>query len=345
MNNRYLISFIITILACVCANAQSKSVCVLNSEEIKTAEHSWTLISVERRADCTILEKVVVPIDSEKTWISSSKGEYIEDAMTGKRFFVMESEIGFTPNTVILEGFNARTFKEIYPPLPPQTKLINVSSGEKCFVKRLDLSLEVSPANPPLSNISFFGINIGSGRQEAMRALKGHGFKQFYKEEKDGVWGGKELESYLYKEDKEYPITVKITTDLTHGIITDAEVSYQSHIDIYEVNEHLQELVDEVKAAYPFREFKDHTPSYRSAASMLTMKSGANGIFKNVTIVIFRGYYYIGESTDDTRDDFLGAISFEVHQDGMHNDHVICVRYSDRKVSRYIRRSYGKYRW
>ena len=75
------------------------------------------------------------------------------------------------------------------------------------------------------------------------------------------------------------------------------------------------------------------------------MKSGNDKIFKNVTVVIFRGYYSIGDYPRDKKEETLGSISFEVHSDNMHNDFVIAVRYSDRKIDRYIRRSGGKYRW
>lgn len=328
------------------ACAQNNSaITILDSEEIRTEEHNWTLLSVEVRPDCTILEKMVSPRDEEKTWIASVRNEFIEDSITGEKFFIIDSEIGFNENTVILEGYKGRTFKEVYPALPKGTKYINVSSGSKYYLKSLDLSLDVSPAKLPISDIAFFGVRIGTDYKAAMKILKKQGFKAFYKEEEDGFWGGRELNTYLYKADDDYPITIQMVSDTRFNVVTEAEILYQNHIDMYEVNEHIQELADEVKAEYPYRTFEETTPDYQYAASMLDMKSGKDRIFKNVTIVIFRGYYYICNSSDDIKDDFFGTISFEVHDDNMHHDRVIRMRYADRKLSRIIRRSYGEYRW
>ena len=83
------------------------------------------------------------------------------------------------------------------------------------------------------------------------------GFKTFFEEEEDGLWGDTELHTYMYKDDIDYPITIQVVSDKKYGIVTEAEILYQNHVDIYEVNEHIQELADEVKAAYPYRTFKD----------------------------------------------------------------------------------------
>lgn len=346
MNIKSLLVVIPMLCAAMTACAQNERITtVLDSEEIRTEKHQWSLISVDARPDCTIVEKIVVPIGEDTTWISSVRQEYIEDSATGEKFYIIDSEIGFEANKTILAEFNGRIFKETYPPLPKGTKYINVSSGAKYYIQNLDLSLAVSPEKMPISNIAFLGIHLGAELSTALKELKMLGFKTFFEEEEDGLWGDTELHTYMYKDDIDYPITIQVVSDKKYGIVTEAEILYQNHVDIYEVNEHIQELADEVKAAYPYRTFKDSTPDYRSAAGMIDMKSGKDRIFKNITNVIFRGYYYIGDSPEDDDKDFLGTVSFAVHEDGMHHDHVIEVRYSDRKISRIIRRSGGEYRW
>ena len=332
-------------LLCSLTHAQEYLTIVLDSEEVKTSEHSWTLVSVERMSDCTILEKVVVPLDEDKTWIASGAGGYIEDAETGMKFFVQESEIGFERGRTLLEGWNARTFKETYPPLPAGTRYVNVSSGSEYFIKSLDLSRPVSSKTPPVSNVAFFGVHIGDSCKSALRSLRESGFKEFYQVEKEGVCGGKNLYTYLYRQDDDYPVTLTLVSDSKYAVVTEAEVLYQNHVDIYETDEHLQELADEVKAAYPYRDFKETTPDYRNAARMVDMKSGPDRIFSNVTVEIFSGHYSIGDTGTRPKNDYLGFISFSVLKDGMHSDHVIRMCFSDRKVSRYIRRSYGEMRW
>ena len=328
------------------ASAQNERITtVLDSEEISTEEHKWNLISVEVRPDCTIVEKIVVPRGEDTTWISSVRQEFIEDSVTGEKFFIIDSELGFEANKIILTGYKGRVFKETYPPLPKDTRYINISSGAKYYIRDLDLSLAVSPEKMPISNIAFWGIHLGTELKTALKELKKQGFKTFFEEEEDGLWNAKELRTYMYKDDRDYPITIQLVSDIKYEIVTEAEILYQNHVDIYELNEHIQELADDVKAAYPYRTFEEKTPDYRNAASIIDMKSGKDRIFKNITNVIFRGYYYIGDSPEDGEDDFLGTVSFAVHEDNMHQDHVIEVRYSDRRISRIIRRSAGEYRW
>ena len=346
MKKRSLLLVITFLSGVLTACAQNDRITtILDSEEIRTEKHQWSLISVDARPDCTIVEKIVVPIGEDTTWICSARQEYIEDYVTDEKFFIIDSEIGFEANKIILAEFSGRVFKETYPPLPKGTQYINVSSGAKYYIKNLDMSLDVSPKKMPISNIAFFGIHLGTELKTALKELKKQGFKTFFEEEEDGLWSGTELHTYLYKDDIDYPITIQLVSDTKYEIVTEAEILYQNHVDIYEVNEHIQELADEVKAAYPYRTFEESTPNYKSAASMIEMKSGKDRIFKNITNVIFRGYYYIGDSPEDDDKDFLGTVSFAVHEDGMHQDHVIEVRYSERKISRIIRRSAGEYRW
>jgi hypothetical protein len=75
------------------------------------------------------------------------------------------------------------------------------------------------------------------------------------------------------------------------------------------------------------------------------MKSGKNGILKNITINVFDGLYRIYESASSGNNDFYGTINIEVHRDDLHHDHVILVDYTDHELNTYIRRSTGTYQW
>ena len=329
----------------LCAQ-NTAAITILDSEEVRTEAHSWILLSVEATPDCTVIEKMLRPIVDGKTWVCSTKEEFIEDAVTGKKYFILDSEIGFEPGCNFIEGYKGMAFKETYPALPDSVTHINVSSGAKYFIKHLDLSLKTSPAVSPISDISFLGVHIGAEHDAAVKALRRQGFKTFFKEERDVItWGGRELNTYLYRPDDEYPVTIQLETDIKNNIITGAEVMYKNHIDKYEVCEHLQELEYVVKEEYPYRYIEVCTPKYMNASGILDMKSRKGRISKNVTVERFRGYYYICDSSEDTKDDFFGTISFEVHTDCMRNDYIIVMRYSDRTVGRYVRRSYGEYRW
>ena len=81
---------------------------VLDSEEIRTEEHQWSLISVDARPDCTIVEKIVLPMDKDTTWVSSVREEYIQDSSTGEKFFIIDSELGFELNKTMLTGYDGR---------------------------------------------------------------------------------------------------------------------------------------------------------------------------------------------------------------------------------------------
>lgn len=332
-------------LLTACAQPDHKVIRILDSESIRTEEHSWVLTSVELRKDCTILEKYVGAIEKENTWVMSVSSEFIEDSKTGERFYIKESEIGFDRETVFLEGYKGRTFKEVYPPLPANVKFLNISSGSEYFMKSLDLNTDCSPAQSPVSDISFSGINLGLAHGKALKEFKRRGYKQFYSEEEEGIWGGTDLSTYLQGTKDDYTVTIKLEASKDTDILEGIEVLYQNHVDMYEVEEHLQEIADEIKATFPYRKWEENTPAYQHAASIINQKNGKDRIFKNVTIVKFRGHYRLYDSPEANENDFYGTITLEVHDDSIHNDMVISVRYSDRNLSTYIRRSIGEYKW
>lgn len=333
-------------LSCI-LHAQNRNVQVLNSKTIETELHTWTLLSVESRSDCTIVEKLIMHIDSDGgSWIASNREAYIEDLSTGEKLFISDSDIGFDENKVRLGDLATRIFKEVYPPLPQSANKINVSTGSKYFVKDLDLSQSIYPPHPPMGCISFFGLTLGMNHKAFIKGLSKQGFKIFSeKEDEDVITLEKILNTYFEGSIDDYPVTIKVTTNIKFDIVTEAEILYHDHIDYYELNEHLQEIIDEIKAKYPFREFKERKIPYQNAVSILEMKSGKDKVFYNTTMKEFDGYYRIFESSTAEKYEYIGVVSVDVHKDLLNDDHVISIRYSDRNIADYIRRSIGKFRW
>ena len=324
--------------------AQEKTVVILNSKNIFTEEHKWNVQSVVLRDDCTIVEKYVCPMDDKPTWIASEKTEFIEDEATGKRYYIIGSDIGFEKNKVVLHN-EFRTFKEVYPPLPESITHINISTGEKYFVKSVDLKVSKSPVKPPVSTISFLGLPLGTDYKTFIKVLLNKGFEIFYKEDDESVWGEKNLQTYLSGVYGGYPMTIELTTDVKYNAVSRVEVLFTNHIDTYEVDEHLQEIADEVKFKYPFRRFEERQISLYNRASILKMKGGKNRIFKNVTTREFDGSYRLYESNKSDIKEFYGSIGIEVHHDGLNSDYIIKVSYYDIVLGTFFRRSVGEFNW
>lgn len=323
-------------------HAQERFVRILNSKDVFTEEYKCNVQSVVLRDDCTIVEKYICPMDDKPTWIASEKTEFIEDASTGKRYYIVGSDIGFEKNKVVLHN-EFRTFNEVYPPLPKSITHINISTGEKYFVKFVDLKAEYSPVKPPLSTISFLGLPLGTDYKTFIKALSDKGFEVFYKEEVESFWKEKNQKTYLSGANDGYPMIIELTTDLKHNVVSSVEVLFTNHIDTYEVNEHLQEIADDVKLKYPFRRFEERQISMHNRASILIMKGGKNRIFKNLTTQEFDGSYRLYESDRSDKKESYGSIGIEVHYDGLNKDYIIKVSYYDLVLGTYFRRSAGEF--
>ena len=334
----------ILLLFTSCAQAQNKTTLILTSQDIRTESHKWNVQSVELRDDCTIVEKYVCPLDEEPTWISSNKCEFIEDAITGKKYYLTGSDIGLEEGKVLLHN-ESRTFKEYYPALHKNVRYLNISTGSKYFIESVDLNLQRYPALPPISDVTFFGLPLGTNHKEFIKGLKNQGFKIFYTEEEEGLFDDMQLLTFLHGSIDGYDLTIEVTTDIQFQVVTETRILYQNHLDKYEVAEHLTEIEDDIKSTYSYYILKDRTPNYMQATSILNMKSGKNRIFKNVTIVEIEGAYRLYKSPDAEENDFYGSITLKVHDDNIHQDRVIEVRYYDCEIEKYIRRNSGKFKW
>lgn len=116
-------------------NSQKDSrIIKVDSELIETNAHSWAVISIELRNDCTIVTKRVYPKQTP-TWVCSSKREFIENAETGVKYFLQDSSIGFEEEIIVLNSKKAYDFVETYPALPKSVSRVNISSGSEYYVK------------------------------------------------------------------------------------------------------------------------------------------------------------------------------------------------------------------
>ena len=105
------------------------------SNRIDTNTHTWRVSSVELGNGKTIVYKQVTP-KQYQTWVSSDSREFIEDAETGRKYYIIGSSIGFD-GSKILNGTNAFPFSETYPQLPSSVRYINISSGGQYYVRNL----------------------------------------------------------------------------------------------------------------------------------------------------------------------------------------------------------------
>ena len=110
----------------------------INGERIETAYHKWDCTGIEIRDGQTIVTKTVQP-KSEGTFMYSSQDEYIEDADTGRKYYLQNSSIGFEGSPEISYDTKMITFYEVYPALPSTVKRINISSGSQYYVKGLKI--------------------------------------------------------------------------------------------------------------------------------------------------------------------------------------------------------------
>lgn len=110
----------------------------INGDKIETAYHKWDCTGIEIRDGQTIVTKTVQP-KSEGTFMYSSQDEYIEDADTGRKYYLQNSSIGFEGSPEISHDTKTITFYEVYPALPSSVKRINISSGSQYYVKGLKI--------------------------------------------------------------------------------------------------------------------------------------------------------------------------------------------------------------
>ena len=116
----------------------SNSGLIVPSIIIETYLHKWEVVSVKCLHNQTVVRKKVTPISAQTT-IYSDRIEFIEDSDTGKKYYITDSEIGFTEYQKVLSDTSDYYFYEYYPALPMNVKRINISSGSNYYVKNFSI--------------------------------------------------------------------------------------------------------------------------------------------------------------------------------------------------------------
>lgn len=117
---------------------QGQRYAVINGKEIETSDHKWVCTQVEVQDGRTIVTKTVEP-KTAGTYMYSSQDEFIEDADTGRKYYLQNSSLGFEGSPEISYDKKIITFYEIYPALPASVKKINISSGTQYYAKELQI--------------------------------------------------------------------------------------------------------------------------------------------------------------------------------------------------------------
>lgn len=117
---------------------ENANITPVSNSLIETADHKWEVVSVQCQQHQTIVKKKVMPKVSP-TWINSSQEEYIEDSDTGRKYYLIKSDIGFENNRKILNSKSDVIFYEVFPALPASVKRINISSGSQYYIRNLSI--------------------------------------------------------------------------------------------------------------------------------------------------------------------------------------------------------------
>lgn len=111
---------------------------ISGGETIVTSDHKWRATGIQILPTQTVIKKVVTPT-TKGTYVNSSQDEYIQDADTGRKYYLQNSSIGFEGNRTIVQDNKDHEFFEVYPALPSSVKRINISSGSQYYVENLQI--------------------------------------------------------------------------------------------------------------------------------------------------------------------------------------------------------------
>ena len=73
------------------------------------------------------------------TYVYSDNEEFIEDADTGRKYYLKTSSISFKSSPLISYDTVPIDFAETYPALPSNVKRVNISSGSQYYIKNLNI--------------------------------------------------------------------------------------------------------------------------------------------------------------------------------------------------------------
>lgn len=109
-----------------------------SSDKLNTSSHVWECTAIQIQEGQTVLRKRVTPKE-KGTYVFSDNEEFIEDADTGRKYYLKTSSISFKSSPVISYDTDPIDFAETYPALPSNVKRINISSGSQYYIKGLSI--------------------------------------------------------------------------------------------------------------------------------------------------------------------------------------------------------------
>lgn len=138
--------------------------------------HRFSLLSVEVRPECTILRSKVTPL-KDNTYIYSSKKDFIEDAETGQKYYIVGSDCGFIPDRYIMRDTNPKVYVDIFPALPPNVKVINIYEDNRgYYIKNLKLNRCEGVKSIGSSDFAIKGVQLGSPIREFVDKMRSNGY-------------------------------------------------------------------------------------------------------------------------------------------------------------------------
>lgn len=113
---------------------------IYNAPLISTECHRWGITGIALSRQSVVLRKWCIPKEA-RTYVWSSPNEFIEDAQTKRRFYIVKSDIGIgEDNMLYLDNSEQFMFGEWYPPLPSSVKVINIFNGSRYIIRNLQLN-------------------------------------------------------------------------------------------------------------------------------------------------------------------------------------------------------------
>lgn len=106
----------------------------IDSKILSTDYHLWKILRIELKPNKTVLYERVTPLQ-QVTNVYCDGNEYIEDADTGKKYYIKESGIGWEKNPLILETDAPFEYTCTYPVIPDNVCKINIYDGTQYIVK------------------------------------------------------------------------------------------------------------------------------------------------------------------------------------------------------------------
>ncbi len=108
---------------------------------IHTRNQDFEVTNIELRDDCTLIHKrCTATLKNEYLSVFSTTDEYIEDAISGKKYYLQRSTLSLdSTNPSVMEPNSSIDFVETYPAISG-IQYLNINSGTAYYLKNIDIS-------------------------------------------------------------------------------------------------------------------------------------------------------------------------------------------------------------